>query len=137
MIGEENAAEPNLIPRSLLVGIVRPRIEEIFDLVRARLEAAGFDKTAGRRVVLTGGASQLSGVREMVGRVIDRQVRLGRPKPVEGLAEAVSGPAFSTVAGLLAFALKTPRAAEAAALHAGERHPGRMGRLGQWLRENF
>ncbi len=137
LIGEEAAAEPNLIPRSLLVGIVRPRVEEILDLVRGRLEAAGFDKTAGRRVVLTGGASQLSGVRELVGRVLDRQVRLGRPKTIEGLAEAVSGPAFSTAAGLLAFAMKTPRVAEAAALHAGEHHAGRMGRLGQWLRENF
>ncbi len=62
---------------------------------------------------------------------------MGRPKPIEGLAEAVSGPAFSTVAGLLAFAMKTPRAAEAAALHAGSHHPSRMGRFGQWLRENF
>lgn len=137
LIGEEGGSEPHQIPRSLLVGIVRPRIEEILDLVRARLEAAGFDKTAGRRVVLTGGASQLSGVREMVARVLDRQVRQGRPKAIEGLAEAVSGPAFSTAAGLLAFALKTPRAAEAAALAAGEHPPGRLGRLGQWLRENF
>ena len=137
LIGEEGGSEPHQIPRSLLIGIVRPRIEEILDLVRARLEAAGFDKTAGRRVVLTGGASQLSGVRELVGRVLDRQVRQGRPKPLEGLAEAVSGPAFSTAAGLLAFALKTPRAAEAAALQVGEHPPGRFSRLGQWLRENF
>ena len=137
LIGEDGGSEPHQIPRSLLIGIVRPRIEEILDLVRARLEAAGFDKTAGRRVVLTGGASQLSGVRELVGRVLDRQVRQGRPKALEGLAEAVSGPAFSTAAGLLAFALKTPRAAEAAALAAGEHPPGRFGRLGQWLRENF
>ena len=137
LIGEENAAEPHQVPRSLLIGIVRPRIEEILELVRQRLEAAGFDKTAGRRVVLTGGASQLSGVRELVARMLDRQVRQGRPKAIEGLAEAVSGPAFSTAAGLLEFALKTPRAAEAAALAAGEHHSGRFGRLGQWLRENF
>ena len=58
-------------------------------------------------------------------------------KTIDGLAEAVSGPAFSTAAGLLAFALKTPRAAEAAALQAGGPMPGRFGRLGQWLRENF
>lgn len=137
LIGEEGGSEPHQIPRSLLIGIVRPRIEEILDLVRARLEAAGFDKAAGRRVVLTGGASQLSGVRELVGRVLDRQVRQGRPMTMEGLAEAVSGPAFATAAGLLAFALKTPRAAEAAALTAGEHFPGRLSRIGQWLRENF
>ena len=137
LIGEDGGAEPHQIPRSLLVGIVRPRIEEILELVRARLEAAGFDKTGGRRVVLTGGASQLSGVRELVSRILDRQVRQGRPKALDGLAEAVSGPAFSTAAGLLAFALKTPRAAETFALQAGEHPSGRFGRLGQWLRENF
>jgi cell division protein FtsA len=137
LIGEESPTEPHLIPRSLLVGIVRPRIEEILELVKSRLQAAGFADTAGRCVVLTGGASQLSGVREMARRALDRQVRLGRPKPIEGLAEAVSGPAFSTVAGLLAFALKTPRAVEALGLAAGEHHASRFGRLGQWLRENF
>lgn len=137
LIGEDGAGEPHQIPRSMLVGIVRPRIEEILEMVRQRLEAAGFDKVAGRRVVLTGGASQMSGVREFTAQLLDRQVRQGRPKTIDGLAEAVSGPAFSTAAGLLAFALKTPRAAEAAALQAGGPMPGRFGRLGQWLRENF
>ena len=53
--------ESGQVPRSMLVGIIRPRLEEIFEMVRARLEANGFDKVAGRRVVLTGGACQLPG----------------------------------------------------------------------------
>ena len=52
-------------------------------------------------MVLTGGASQLVGVREMAARILDRQVRLGRPQPLRGLAEAASGPAFAGAVGLL------------------------------------
>jgi cell division protein FtsA len=85
----------------MVVGIIKPRLEETFELVRERLEAAGLGKEGGSRVVLTGGASQLVGARELAARVLDRQVRLGRPLPVRGLAEAASGPAFASAIGLL------------------------------------
>ena len=58
-----------------------------------------------RRVVLTGGASQLHGTREFAALILDKQVRMGRPQRVAGLAEATGGPAFATTAGLLHFAL--------------------------------
>ena len=58
-------------------------------------------RAAGNRVVLTGGACQLPGVREMAARMLSRQVRLGRPATLRGLPELASGPAFSTAAGLL------------------------------------
>ena len=57
----------------------------------------------GRRVVLTGGGSQLVGARELAARVLDRQVRLGRPHAVRGLPETASGPAFAATLGLLAW----------------------------------
>lgn len=102
MVGEEEDHIAR-IPRAMVVGIIRPRIEETFELVRDRLEAAGLGEEAGRRVVLTGGASQLMGVREVAARVLERQVRLGRPHPVRGLPETAGGPAFSVPAGLLAW----------------------------------
>src|SRR5262249_43035635 len=95
-VGEEDASQATTVPRSILVGIIQPRLEETFELVRSRLEASGFDKVAGRRVVLTGGASQLAGVRELAGLVLDKQVRIGRPIRTAGLAEATGGPAFAT-----------------------------------------
>lgn len=64
-VGEDEHNSPNHIPRSLLNGIIQPRLEETFELVRERLTDSGFDPIAGRRVVLTGGASQLQGVREL------------------------------------------------------------------------
>ncbi len=60
-IGGDKIADCTQVPRSMLVGIIRPRIEEIFEMVRSRLHDAGFDKVAGRRLVLTGGACQLPG----------------------------------------------------------------------------
>jgi cell division protein FtsA len=136
-IGEEEEGHVNHVPKSLLVGIIAPRIEETFELVRNRLEASGFDKVAGRRVVLTGGACQLHGAREFAGLILDKQVRMGRPQRVAGLAEATGGPAFATTAGLLHFAL-SERAELAGARHSPRGSRRRVfGRLGHWLRDNF
>ncbi len=136
-IGEEEDGHVNHVPKSLLVGIIAPRIEETFELVRDRLEASGFDKMAGRRVVLTGGAAQLQGVREFAGLILDKQIRIGRPLRVAGLAEATAGPAFSTAAGLLHFA-QSERAElpHARQVTAGPQN-GILGRLGHWLKENI
>ena len=61
---------------------------------------AGMGRT---RIVLTGGACQLPGLREMAARTLGRQVRLGRPATIRGLPELASGPAFAVAAGLLAW----------------------------------
>jgi cell division protein FtsA len=133
-IGEDEDGHVNHVPKSLLVSIIAPRVEETFELVHQRLEASGCDKIAGRRVVLTGGACQLHGVRELAGLILDKQVRIGRPTRIKGLAEATHGPAFSTAAGLLLFAMseraESPRPPRSAP-------SGMFGRVGQWLRENF
>lgn len=92
------------VPRSALVSIIRPRLEEIFELVRDRIETSGLGRAAGSRVVLTGGAAQLVGVRELAAHILERQVRLGRPFGVIGLPDAATGPNFATMIGLLAFA---------------------------------
>ncbi len=136
-VGEEEAGLANPIPRSILIGIIQPRLEETFELVRSRLEASGFDKVAGRRAVLTGGASQLSGVRELAALVLDKQVRMGRPMRVHGLADATNGPAFATAAGLLAYALQGETDARLAPRGGDAKPAGIFGRFGSWLKENL
>lgn len=139
LVGEDGAAHANTIPKSLLTGVIQPRLEETFELVRSRLEASGYDKIAGRRAVLTGGASQLQGVRELAGMILDKQVRLGRPLGVDGLSESFTGPAFSTCAGLILHALQPAPSLEPAkrGRAEGPAPTGMFGRLGLWLRENF
>ncbi len=137
LIGEEHANQQNHVPRSLLNGVIRPRLEETFELVRSHLEVAGVDRMAGRRMVLTGGASQLQGVRELAALILEKQVRMGRPMRISGLAEATSGPAFATAAGLLRFAVEKQAEALEGADAVPTGPPWRLDRICQWLREYF
>ena len=136
-IGEDDDGSHHQVPRSLLVGIIQPRLEETFELVRSRMEASGFDKISGRRVVLTGGAAQLPGTSELASLVLDKQVRVGRPIRVSGLAESTEGPAFATCSGLLIYALAAQTAAPTEVRPEVKEVGGLMGRLGHWFRENF
>jgi cell division protein FtsA len=136
-VGEDDESHANHVPKSLLVGIISPRLEETFELVRDRLEASGFDKIAGRRVMLTGGACQLPGTRELAALILDKQIRVGRPLRIDGLAEATNGPAFATSAGLVHFALseraEIPRQGRALTAEPSNL----ISRVGHWIRENF
>lgn len=136
LVGEDQETGTVQVPRSMLVGIIRPRVEEIIDLVRDRLEKAGFGQLAGR-VVLTGGTSQLTGICEMASQVFGHHVRIASPRPIDGLAEAVSGPAFAGVAGLLRFAVQNAERPIDAALDMAPPPNGWIGRLGHWFKENF
>jgi cell division protein FtsA len=133
LVGEEDHQLAK-VPRSMVVNIIRPRIEETFEYVRDRLDSSGLGRAAGNRVVLTGGACQLPGVREMAARMLGRQVRLGRPATLRGLPELASGPAFSTAAGLLAWAAGDGRTFHDMNLE-GEPPAGFFRRLVNFLKE--
>jgi len=102
-LGETDQHTTNHISRSLLIGIIQPRLEEIFELVTEKLKNNDLGITPARRVILTGGASQLPSMRELAQTVMNKQVRLGRPIRLSGLPDAVNGPAFSVAAGLLIY----------------------------------
>jgi cell division protein FtsA len=138
-VGEDSSDQSQTILRSMLTGIIQPRVEEIFETVHEHLISSGFDRVAGKRIVLTGGASQLQGVREISARILDKRVRLGRPTHIEGLAESTAGPAFATCAGLLAYAVQgDARTGNLnAAMLADSQPKSAMARVGQWLRDNF
>jgi len=141
--GDDPGAGPVVAPRSLLKGIIAPRVEETLELLRERLKAAGALVEPGAGVVLTGGASQLAGVREVAVRVFDRPVRLGRPRRVPHLADAASGPAFCAAAGVLHRAAFGPREAgpkKPSAPRGGAPADPRANvvlRAASWLRENL
>ena len=135
-LGEEGQGAPNHIPRSLLVGIIQPRVEEILEMIRERLEAQSEDKSVGRRVVLTGGASQLPSLRDLAQAVLDKQVRLGRPIRISGLPDAASGPAFSTVAGLLTYMVSHGHEMPAEIM-ANAESASLIERLKFWWKENW
>ena len=92
------------ISRTELIGIMRPRVEEILEEVRARLDAAGFDSLPSQQIVLTRGASQIPGLDGLASRILGQRVRMGRPLRVQGLPQAATGAAFSSAVGLCLFA---------------------------------
>jgi cell division protein FtsA len=92
------------VSRTEVIGIMRPRVEEILEEARARLDAAGFDHLPSQQIVLTGGASQIPGLDGLAARILGQRVRLGRPLRVQGLPQAATGPAFSSAVGLCLFA---------------------------------
>ena len=143
--GDDPGAAPVVAPRSLLKGIIAPRVEETLELIRDRLIAAGAPLDSATGVVLTGGASELTGVREVASRVFDRPVRLGRPRRAPHLADAASGPAFCAAAGVLQRAAFGPR--EAALIKSGpaqssrsaqaQAYAGPLAKAVGWLRTNL
>ena len=140
-VDEDERDVPNHLPKAHLVRIIKPRVEEIVELVRDRLRKAGFAAQAGRRVVLTGGASQLVGMPETARRILQGQVRVGRPLGIKGLPEAGKGPAFSAVVGMLVY----PQVAHAeyfeprsgSVFQGTGTDGGYISRVGRWIRESF
>ena len=72
-------------------------------MVRDRLANSPFSAEPRGRVVLTGGASQLTGLADLASRILSRPVRVGRPLGISGLPEAAKGAAFAASAGLLVY----------------------------------
>jgi cell division protein FtsA len=137
-VGAQPDEAPGQIARSVLTRIMRPRIEEILTAIRDRMQATGMMDVCGRRFVLTGGASELTGLPEVARRTLARNVRNGRPMGISGLPEMAKGAAFATVAGMLVYPqvcgqeYQEPR---------GSRKltgtDGYLARVGNWLRHSF
>jgi cell division protein FtsA len=96
----EESHDRRRISRAVLIGVIRPRLEETLETVRDRLRAAGFEHLPGRRIVLTGGAAQLPGLEEAAQRILGRRTRIGRPMRMAGLPQNAAGPAFAAAVGL-------------------------------------
>lgn len=135
-IGDSQPHVPNYVPRTVLVSIIQPRLEEILEMVRTKLNDSGLGPNIGKRVVLTGGACQLPGVRDLAQSVLNKQVRIGRPIRLSSLPDAVSSPAFAAAAGLLTYV--TERQHEMPAeIMASVKAGNVWERLKLWFRENW
>ncbi|MEM9592542.1 MAG: cell division protein FtsA [Pseudomonadota bacterium] len=128
----------NQITKAQLACIIRPRIEEILDLMRHRLASSGFPAEVAQHVVLTGGGSQLTGLVELASNMFGRPARLGRPRVMTGLPPAAAAPDFSAAIGLL---LHWARGEEKLGTHTEQRFlrtgTGYFARVGEWIMENF
>ncbi|MCK8462506.1 cell division protein FtsA [Aliiroseovarius sp. S1339] len=92
------------VSRAELIGIMRPRVEEILEEVRGCLDASGFEHLPSQQIVLTGGGSQIPGLDGLAPKILGQQVRIGRPLRVQGLPQAATGAGFASSVGLCLFA---------------------------------
>ena len=139
-IGDDDGEVANQVPRAVLTRIIRARVEETLEIVRDRLNQSGYGQAVGKRIVLTGGGSQLQGLAEVARRILARNVRVGRPLGVAGLPDAARGPAFATTAGLLIYPQVAEFEISAARFSARQKASGtggRIARMGHWLRESL
>ncbi len=131
-------------PLSALTGIVRCRIEETFEILRDRFKAAGVGDFAGRRIVLTGGAAQLTGAVPLAEFVFGKRVRIGAPHGLLGLPETMVGPDFAVAAGLMkhvfqdkAEAITGPPDLSGRRIRQRRYGGGGVVRSLRWFKENF
>ena len=125
------------VSRAELIGIMRPRVEEILEEVRTRLDVAGFECLPSQQIVLTGGSSQILGLDGLASRILGQQVRLGRPLRVHGLPQSATGPGFSAAVGLSLFAAH-PQDEWWDFEMPVDRYPARsFSRAVRWIRDNW
>lgn len=137
-IGEDENHKGSQITRGELVRIVRPRIEETFELIRDRMKAAGVHKIAGKRLVITGGASQLAGAIQLANLILEKQGRLGKPLHLLGLEQGSRNPMFSACAGLIMYGKNTYDSLKELPKKQDQRNINQFfGQIGSWLRENL
>ncbi|MEO0544536.1 MAG: cell division protein FtsA [Pseudomonadota bacterium] len=130
------------VSRSLVNRIIAARVEETLEMLRDRINMSGHSSIVGKRVVLTGGASQMTGLGDLARRILGRNVRIGRPLGVKGLPTSTKGPAFSTAVGLLVY----PQSNDSDQSMNNYRHlsgglatgtEGPLGRVTQWIKQSF
>jgi cell division protein FtsA len=128
----------NQITKAQLACIIRPRVEEILDLMRRRLAASGFPAEVAQHLVLTGGGSQLTGLPELASNMFGRPARLGRPRVMTGLPPAAAAPDFSAAIGLF---LHWARGDDKLGARTEQRFlrtgTGYFAKVGEWIMENF
>jgi cell division protein FtsA len=128
--GDESLA---VVPRADVCEIVGMRTEEMFDHFAREIKRSGLDSLLPAGVVITGGTANLRGVREFARMRLGLPVRIGTPTGLQGLMEAISGPAYATAVGLLLWGKEREDAArdERSAPPGGG---GRYRKLVDWLR---
>ncbi len=98
--------------RTLTEGIIRPRLNELFTMIRLDLERNGIINKIPSGAVITGGGALTIGVSDSAKRMLTLPVRIGVPSGVSGLVDEILNPQFATPIGLLEYGLKqvTPAA---------------------------
>lgn len=123
--------EPRSLQRRSLCEVIEPRAEETLALINEKIQSSGLSDLLGSGIVLTGGASQLTGLSQLGEYVFDVPVRMGAPLQVNGLSDVVKSPAYSTAIGLIIYGLQRQRKT----FVSQEEETSETGVVGGWTRK--
>ena len=133
-LGEDNSTFANPISKSFLMHIIKARAEEIIEAIERALTSQRIDPIALQRFVITGGSSQLQGLREAMQAHFNRTVRVATPQGLQGIGDVVHTPTFSLCAGLLQYAMQDHQGLQLN--RALEKPKGVVGRTWGWIRNH-
>jgi cell division protein FtsA len=129
------------ISRSELRGLIEPRVSEIFQLIRERLDASGMTPFTSDHLVLTGGGSALAGLQDFAENKLDMHTRIAGPGPIADAPENLRSPGYSVVFGLLRAVSQRDRqfgTGPAPDLDGSATvQRSYFGQMGKWLRESL
>ncbi len=101
IISETGELISHEIPRSMLIAIIKPRIEEIFEIILGRLNKIDPEIKKISRVILTGGTANLVGITNVAKKIFNCNVRIGKPIGLIGVPDIAQSPNFSCLTGLI------------------------------------
>lgn len=138
-VGEEDDNSIRQVKKSFLNTIINARVEELFDMVNQKFEEAGLKDITNHRVVLTGGCSSLSGIRDVAADILKKQVRYGLPRNIANIPPYLYDPKYATVLGMLSFALEAEECPFTQNARAAVNMPDMNGlkKIFGWFKHNF
>jgi cell division protein FtsA len=89
--------------RTLVEGIIKPRLNEIFTMVGLEIKRSGFGGMTPSGVVITGGGAETVGAVESARRNLAMPVHIGVPQKITGLIDEIMTPAYTTSVGLILY----------------------------------
>lgn len=99
-IGDENITHE--VSLELVHNVVYARVEETLMIIAQSLNKSGLKEHMGAGIVLTGGFTNMEGIRELASALFDNlPVRVAKPREVDGLFDQLRNPAYSGAIGLL------------------------------------
>jgi cell division protein FtsA len=91
------------ITRAELRDIIQSRLEEIFESVKVVLEKSGIPIYKLGNIVLTGGVTSIIGIDKLASEIFEKNVRIGYPNRLDGVASEILNPTHSCSLGMLVF----------------------------------
>ncbi len=135
MISDDGDIHNQQIPKAMLTAIIKPRTEEIFELVKNRISHFNVKSNPIDKIILCGGGANLNNIREFASTYFKTNVRIGRPIGLIGLPEIMQTPTFACLTGLLIKSLEREKLPKIKEINSGLFNY--FGKIGNWFDENL